>query len=52
MSSQEFMTSVGPERSSGGLGSDQRDLGSEKTEPRVNREGGVKGIVGGGLEVD
>lgn len=47
MSSQELMTS-GSVR--GGLGSDQRDLGSDngvgKMEPRVKREGGVGGVVG------
>lgn len=48
MSSQELMTSAGSERRMGGLGSDQRDLDSEKMEPRVNREGGVGGVVGDG----
>lgn len=47
MSSQELMTS-GSDRS--GLGSDQRDLGSEnelgKMEPRVKRVAGVGGVVG------
>lgn len=46
MSSHEFMTS-GSERR--GLGSDQRDLGSEtglwKMEAKVNFEGGVDGVV-------
>ena len=47
MSSQELMTSGGSERR--GLGSDQRDFGSErgvgKMEPRVKRGGGVEGVV-------
>lgn len=49
MSSHELMTS-GSERR--GLGSDQSDLGSErelgKMDPRVKREGGLGGVVGGG----
>ena len=50
MSSQELMTSAGSGRRRGGLGSDQRDLDSEKKEPRVNREGGVGGVVGEGVD--
>lgn len=47
MSSHELMTSGSDRR---GLGSDQSDLGSErelgKMDPRVNREGGLGGVVG------
>lgn len=47
MSSHELMTSGSDRR---GFGSDQSDLGSErelgKMDPRVNREGGLGGVVG------